>query len=166
MMAPSFADLGTLHWEFVAIPLAIGVVSAGLAVVVSRLLSGRQRVAAPPPEPPPVEQSDPFTHGGSMEKRSALRRQGNPVEVAIADSEGQTELTRGWVVDRSTGGLCLSLFQPLDVGSVVNVRPCRVEPAPPWVRVEVRKCRRQPDGWEVGCQFVRTPPWSVLLLFG
>jgi hypothetical protein len=167
MMAASFANLGQLSWEYILIPV-IGLTSACLAVAVSRLLSGKRSPMAAPPAPQPAKlESDPFISGGAAEKRVAFRRQGNPVEVTVAtDNDEKTELTRGWVVDRSSGGLCLSLFQELEVGTVVNVRPRRADPVPPWVRVEVRKCRHLPDGWEVGCQFVRTPPWSVLLLFG
>jgi hypothetical protein len=35
------------------------------------------------------------------------------------------------------------------------------------VQVEVRNCRKiNSDEYELGCRFLRTPPWSVLLLFG
>ena len=36
----------------------------------------------------------------------------------------------------------------------------------PWVDVEVRMCRALKDGYELGCQFVKTPNWSILLMFG
>jgi hypothetical protein len=34
------------------------------------------------------------------------------------------------------------------------------------VQLEVKNCRLVGSEYELGCQFVRTPPWSVLLLFG
>jgi hypothetical protein len=36
----------------------------------------------------------------------------------------------------------------------------------PWVQVELRICTACDKGWEIGCRFVRTPAWSILLLFG
>ena len=36
----------------------------------------------------------------------------------------------------------------------------------PWIEIEVRTCRLVEDSWELGCQFVKTPQWSILLLFG
>ena len=44
--------------------------------------------------------------------------------------------------------------------------PAHAPPMTPWTEVEVRSCRQKKDGYEVGCQFVKTPPWSILLLFG
>ena len=35
-----------------------------------------------------------------------------------------------------------------------------------WSQMEVRTCRQEGTAWELGCQFVRTPSWNVLLLFG
>ena len=43
-------------------------------------------------------------------------------------------------------------------------------PKPPkdetWIEVQVRNCRQQENTWELGCAFVRSPPWEVLLTFG
>jgi hypothetical protein len=73
---------------------------------------------------------------------------------------------QGWVVDRSVGGLGLRTEVPLPVGAVFNVRPRSATAIVPWTEVEVKSCRQHAAAWEVGLQFVRTPPWSVLLLFG
>ena len=35
------------------------------------------------------------------------------------------------------------------------------------VQVQVRRINQLPDkSYELGCQFIRTPPWAVLLTFG
>ena len=36
----------------------------------------------------------------------------------------------------------------------------------PFVTVLVRSCRPNDDHFELGCEFEKTPPWNVLLLFG
>ncbi len=30
----------------------------------------------------------------------------------------------------------------------------------------VRSCRKNGEFYEIGCEFEKTPPWNVLLLFG
>ena len=39
----------------------------------------------------------------------------------------------------------------------------------PWVEIEVRSCRASkefPGQFEAGCQYVKSPPYSIQLLFG
>jgi hypothetical protein len=55
---------------------------------------------------------------------------------------------------------------PIEVGKHLNVRPINAPPITPWVEVIVKSCREANRGYEVGCQFVRTPPWAILLMFG
>jgi hypothetical protein len=151
-----------------AVPV-IGLVATGLAfavgVAVLNRRPGRARGANPDSAPPPAER-DPFVQGSTSERRVAHRRPGNLVAVRVTDAERQTPPVDGWVADRSVGGLCLRLDAPVGVGSLVNVRPRNAAPVIPWTPVQVKSCRQERDGWEVGCQFVRTPPWSVLILFG
>src|SRR5205807_67771 len=73
---------------------------------------------------------------------------------------------RGWVLDRSVGGLCLDLSAAFPEGTRLSLFPTQAPGMTPWTEVEVRSCRQKKDGYEVGCQFVKTPPWSILLLFG
>ena len=35
-----------------------------------------------------------------------------------------------------------------------------------FVTVIVRSCRKNGDHYDAGCEFEKTPPWNVLLLFG
>ena len=155
-----------------AVP-AIGLVATGLAFAVGVAVLNRRpgRAARPAPgahsdlaEPP--ANLDPFVQGSKSERRVANRRGGNMVPVSVTDAEAQTPPVQGWVTDRSVGGLCLRLEAPVGVGTQLNVRPRDSSAVVPWTVVEVKSCRQEADGWEIGCQFVRTPPWSVLLLFG
>jgi hypothetical protein len=104
--------------------------------------------------------------GSQTEKRNSIRRTGNPTAVEVMDQGRVMRLTQGWVTDRSSGGLSLLLDDGVPVGTIVSVRPQRVSEMTPWVEVEVRSCRTGNGGWVTGTQFLRTPPWSVLLLFG
>ena len=48
----------------------------------------------------------------------------------------------------------------------MQVRAANAPETTPWVSVIVRSCRNAGQHFEVGCEFDRTPPWNVLLLFG
>jgi hypothetical protein len=155
-----------------AVP-AIGLVATGLAFAVGVAVLNRRpgrarrsRGGAGPDAANPEANPDPFLQGSSSERRVAARRVGNMVAVSVTDGDGQGTPVEGWVADRSVGGLCLRLDSPAGVGSILNVRPRDSSSVVPWTQVEVKSCRQESDGWEIGCQFVRTPPWSVLLLFG
>jgi hypothetical protein len=70
------------------------------------------------------------------------------------------------VEDRSLGGLSLLAPRPAAVGSVWNARPCNAPRATPLVPITVRTCVAEGSEWKLGCQFVKTPSYAVLLLFG
>jgi hypothetical protein len=150
---------------------AIGV-GCGVVVFVLGWLVFNRRARRPPiPMPPPFPASneaarDPFVGGVFGEKRIALRRPGNPVPVLISDATVTAEPRYGWVLDRSLGGLCLSVQAPVAVGTVISVRPTHAPETAPWVQVEVRRCQEDGNSWELGYQFLKTPSWGVLLLFG
>jgi hypothetical protein len=99
-------------------------------------------------------------------KRSSLRRAGNPIEVLISDALATAPTTEGRVLDRSRGGLLLSVGQPVAVGTTLSVRAAHAPDEVSWVRIKVRHCRHREDLWLVGCAFEQELPWSVLLLFG
>ena len=102
----------------------------------------------------------------SPERRCHFRRSGNPTPVSIGHAENPCELARGVVVDRSTGGVCVELPTPLAVGAVISLKPSVGTTMGTWVEMEVRHCRRGGSAWRVGLRFVRTPPLSVLWMFG
>jgi hypothetical protein len=102
-------------------------------------------------------------------QRGAFRRQGNPVEVFVAPVDAKEEKTSGSVLDRSLGGVRLALFEEVAVGAILAIRPVNCDQIVPWVDVVVRSCRPSdelPDRFEVGCAYVKAPPYSIQLLFG
>ncbi len=103
------------------------------------------------------------------EQRKARRRHGNPVQVHYSYSEVKNTAQRGYVIDRSLGGLRISTNEPVNDGAILVLRPVDASPMVPWVEVEVRSCKphtNHPGEYELGCQFVKTPPYSILLLYG
>jgi hypothetical protein len=116
-------------------------------------------VAAPPA-------TDPFVQGSDRERRSAPRRQGNPVPLLITPAGSEGEPLRGLILDRSLGGVRLSLDQEVREGAVLRLRPGDGFGEAPWVEARVVHSLRVNGHWEAGCQFLRTPSWNVMLLFG
>src|SRR5262245_26896004 len=90
--------------------------------------------------------------GKPSDRRGSLRRQGNPVDVLIADATDSGEPVAGVVVDRSRGGLRLSVSQPSEVGTVLRVRAVAAPEDFPWVQIRVKRCRQRGERWELGCQ--------------
>ena len=141
--------------------LAVGFVVACFAFVV-----GKRFVNPPKAEPPlPAAPVDVFRHGGTKERRAAPRRRGNSVEVLFAPAPNKEPL-QGWVVDRSVGGLCLTLEQQVKEGEVWHVKPRNAPPSIPWTPIEVRTCKAEEGSWKVGCRFLQTPQWNVMLRLG
>jgi len=151
---------------------AVGVLAAVVVLLVGWMVSRRRSAGSFPPPPSPNLKSgsnpagDPFVQGANQERRIALRRGGNPVSILISDANAQAQPTPGYVVDRSTGGLCLSVSNSVPEGTVLSVRTTNAPQTVPWVQIEVKNCRLVGTEYELGCRFVRTPPWSVMLLFG
>ena len=148
------------------VPLAIGFVAAAATLILGRLillkLAEDQELPAQT-DAPRVTNLFGFK---SMENRAAIRRGGNAVAIFIADPQKTEEPRRGWVVDRSAGGLCIALDNPVDAGTVLRVRVCNAPVTVPWAEIEVKSCRKDGNQWEAGCQFVVTPSYNVLMLFG
>ncbi|OAI50904.1 hypothetical protein AYO44_17430 [Planctomycetaceae bacterium SCGC AG-212-F19] len=168
-------NLGSFTPVFVA--LGIGAVAAALVFVAGRFFFKGQPVAgdveeeeAPnlEPRPAPEDEYNPevVRQSGTMDRRQALRRGGNPVAVFLTDAEAESKPVQAYVLDRSTGGICLTVPEAVQAGTVLSVRAVNAPPATPWVKVEVRNCRGVGDEFELGCRFLKTPPWNVLLLFG
>jgi hypothetical protein len=121
-----------------------------------------RRAAAPPPAdgPPPV--TPPY----AAEQRRSYRRSGNSIGVLYKLPEQKTGPVQASVHDRSIGGVCLVTHEAVPVGTVLSIRPTQADDIVPWVEVEVCTCRPAEDCYEVGCRFVKTPPYSIMLLFG
>jgi len=99
------------------------------------------------------------------ERRQSPRRWGDPVQVFIWDENPANELARGWIVNRSTGGLGLSAAQPALEGALLSVRLTVGPDTSPWTRLQVKSCIPSTGRWILGCQFVEPPPREVLLMF-
>jgi hypothetical protein len=142
-----------------------GALVTGLLFYFGLVRLGRRVMLPQPPSkrggPPP----DHFLPTGNG-KRKAFRRTGNEVQVLVADEERKTELCTAWVMDRSTGGLCLALPQPMEISSVLSVRAAHAPDSAPWVHIKVKWCHSLEGRWELGGQFVQALPWGTLLLFG
>jgi hypothetical protein len=155
LWASSAADL--IRLEILA-PLGLGLGCALLAFLFGGMLFGRR----PQPAPPTAEESPEDEE--RSDRRVAMRRRGNPVVVHLA--RGTRVFADALVVDRSVGGLCLNAGVMIEPGTVLNVKPSDASGTLPWTEIEVRSCRQDGAEWQIGCQFVRTPPWSVRMLFG
>ena len=142
-------------WALPAIALAV----AGAAFVL-----GRRLLAAAPAAHAGGPDIDEALCGVNRERRAAPRRKGGCAEAELDDGAGGPPLY-AWVLDRSTGGLCLLLDRPLATGAALNIRPRCGEPLP-WCAATVRSCKAAQGGWEAHVQFDRTPSWNVLALFG
>jgi hypothetical protein len=101
---------------------------------------------------------------GSPERRTAIRRAGSVVKVALRD-ERQQAIGFGYVIDRSVSGLGLHTDRAFEPQTMLHVRPTADSERAYWVQVVVRNCRRDNGFWKIGCQFVRPPHWSALLSF-
>jgi hypothetical protein len=167
MLAQVIFAFDLARWETWVIPV-VGLTSAGLALAIGRLMLRRSTELGPPPAKVDgsANQADPFVHGSATEHRRALRRRGKTVRVLVSNADAKEEPWEGWVIDRSVGGLCISLNRAIDSETVLSVRAADAPDTIPWVQITVRSCRQEKKYWELGCQFVRTPPWNVMLLFG
>ncbi len=159
-------DLGLDPWFVWALAFICGAAVAVVGLFVARIAFGpsnNRRGARPAAGDDPWQ---PFRGVAALEKRNNSRRQGNPVQVFVTDAKALTEPIRGWVLDRSVGGLCLSVPERVDEGITVSVRPCQAPAATPWIRLLVRSSRQDGPVWELGCQFTEPPSRNQLLLFG
>lgn len=93
---------------------------------------------------------------------------GAPVAVLVADAEATVEPVRGWVVERSLEGFCVELQEEgeVDPGTVLSIRVAGSSPMLPWVRVQVSRRQKVNGSWQLDCRYLRTPPWSIRMLFG
>jgi hypothetical protein len=139
----------------------VGCGIAGLAFLVGRSLLPRRGES----DAKVLQAGSTAVAGVASNRRSAPRRAGNMVEVALWDGSDGPQM-RAVVGDRSVGGLRLFLDEPIKTGKVLKVRPRSAPITTPWTDIIIRSCRLVDGQWEAGCQFQQTPSYSVLLLFG
>jgi PilZ domain len=100
------------------------------------------------------------------DRRNSVRRDGQPVKVLIASPTLRNGEDEGYVIDRSTGGLRIAMKVKLPKGTTVQVRAANAPETVPWVNIVIRSAVDVEKHFEHGCEFEKTPPWNVLLLFG
>jgi hypothetical protein len=163
-------------WVASNLPIAVG---GGVAIVVLTLLflMNRKRRGLN------AEQFAPAAAGASAvneekalnwappeqsyaDRREAVRREGTPVRVLLASPTFRNGVSDGFVLDRSTGGLRVASSIAMAPGSTLQVRAVNAPDTIGFVTVIVRSCRKNTDFFVIGCEFEKTPPWNVLLLFG
>ena len=96
-----------------------------------------------------------------------MPRQGGPVvEVIIHNSPSTGSPWCGWVVDRSTDGVCFTSPESIPVGMVLSIRATTAPETVPWAQVEVKHCLFKFGRWVVGGKFLESVPYDVLRLLG
>jgi hypothetical protein len=167
----SFLLVGDMTWQMLMVP------AAGVAVALAVLGAGfffvnKRKVKAAAIESVTVADplravADPFTQGGTSERRQSPRRIGQSIRVSIQLVNDPKTAFNGYVIDRSMGGLRLQVDRALNHNQMLNVRSTDAPESVASIQVQVRRISQLPDkSYELGCQFIRTPPWAVLLTFG
>jgi hypothetical protein len=100
------------------------------------------------------------------ERRQSPRPSGPPVEVTIQNSLLVGAFCRGWVINCSLRGVCLSLREPVPIGTVLTIHATIAPDSVPWTAVQVKHCECKTDRWFAGAEFTETVPFDVLRLFG
>jgi hypothetical protein len=141
--------------------------AASLALVTGFILIRRYRntrVSQPMPLRPPADRliTDSVSTG---EGRRSPRRWGDPVQVLITEVNRSVEPLPGWTINRSVGGLGLSLPEAIPNGTVIKVRVAVAPDSIPWTDMVVCGCNALAGRWILNCQFVSPPPDEVRLLF-
>ncbi len=145
------------------VPLT-ALVSLALGLLLGRFLYYRPGAEAetgpaqPAPDGPPVGSEEYWA-----ERRSAPRFSVRQLKVLLLDPKSQAEPFEGWLLNRSLGGLGLSVPRQVEAGNIISVRPADGGEVTPWVRVEVRYCRLERGRWTLGCKFVDPLPSTSLL---
>lgn len=125
------------------------------------------RESARPPQPGKyTPTSVPSQESRVVNRRSSPRRQGASVAVQISRPNGPSETITGCVLDRSLGGLSLSVSRPFLAGTILQLRPTHASQGLCCVRVRVKHCSPLGKQWRLGCQFIETPSSEALLLLG
>ena len=157
---------GALPYQELWLPLAIGLAAGMLCLFMGSLVWRGKRCKLATSAATRVSNHDPFEQGSLSEKRKSLRRPGNPVEILYALPDNKNTPQRALVLDRSLGGLRLAADEQMEPGTRLVVLPINAVGQIPWIDIDVRTCTLVEDCWELGCQFVKTPQWSILLMFG
>jgi hypothetical protein len=100
------------------------------------------------------------------ERRASLRRDGNPIPISIQIDLAEPVVIDGTVLDRSRGGLCVSVACEIPEGKAIRLRPAGGDAGEQWIEVQIKRSRKRKNSWELGCQFTHEHDWGTLLKFG
>jgi len=158
------APLGEIDWQTLTIPavgLTVTLLILGTALYWVNTRKAKTSTLLSMPVP------DPFTEGSPSDRRHSPRRIGRSIKVTIQLADDARTVFEGFILDRSIGGLRLKLDRDLKPDQILNIRTVDAPQTVAWIQAEVRQTHQLPDKtYEVGCQFVRTPPWAVMLTLG
>jgi len=147
-----------------ALPLGVGlIVTLGLVMLLSRRSTTTKKIDLTMNFDPRDAGEDADSYAN---RRSSVRREGSPVKVVLLSLAFENGSETGYIVDRSTGGVRIIMMNQMAAGSTMQIRAQNAPENTPWVTVIIRSCKNNGQHFEVGCEFDRTPPWNVLLLFG
>jgi hypothetical protein len=153
-------DFNWMRWEQWSVPV-VGVFCSGLVLMGGRWLLGRRQ----PQEATPDEPMNPYQSMSTPKRRQTPRGRGAPMRILILAKNRPAEQFPGYVINRSVGGLCVSLVQPVEEGALISVRPAKELIDDTWYDVVVKYCRATETGWEMGCEFQGRGGSSALLKF-
>jgi hypothetical protein len=131
--------------------------SAAMGLYAGRLLR-RQPQPAPSLETPPDPSDEAAYEAYWAPRRASARYKVRQVKVLVRDCQPNAVPFEGWLLNRSLGGLGLSVSRALEVGAIVDVRAAGEDDITSRVRVEVRYCRLERGRWRLGCKFVDPLP--------
>jgi hypothetical protein len=148
--------------------VAVAVLMALLVGINRRRRGERDPLAVSAANPPPDEKALNWAppEQSYADRRGSVRREGGAVRVVLSSPTFRNGVGEGFVMDRSTGGLRIVMQVAIAPGRTLQVRAANAPDTVGFVTVIVRCCRQNGDHYEVGCEFEKTPPWNVLLLFG
>jgi hypothetical protein len=101
---------------------------------------------------------------GAGGRREGARWKGRPKRVWLLTGDEEPFLC--WVTDRGRGGLGIVVTRLVPIGTAIMVRPADAPANVPWVRLEVRSCRRKGPRWHIGCQYTEELPSMLRLQLG
>jgi hypothetical protein len=143
-------------------PPVVGLLTfAGLFVCAHGFLRRWHAISVSRNPPVPSLPADPFK-ACLTERRAAVRRQGNPVEVLLTGLEDGGP-KRGWVLDRSLEGLRIWLPDSMPSGRLLAVHRLDAPARSPWIPLQVKHCRSSRSTCTLGGAFVEAPALAGLL---
>lgn len=149
--------------NYFLITIAIGIGTGLFTMALAYLF---QKPRNPIPEFENIPETTLKTKAPVANHRTVARRKGKFIDVDIFDGSNSQMAFKGWVLDRSSRGLRIAVEDSFQIGKKLIVRVKSPDNIFPTVEVLVRNKRKSVHGWELGCQFVGTPPWNALILFG